>query len=77
VLVAIGGHSLLRQDLSAIDAMWLAVTVLVSVAFGALRAATTVVYPNDGVLWQRYTWKALVVLLRARTAGVPFAPDKR
>lgn len=119
VLVAIGGHGVLEQDLSALDAGWLAVTVLLGVAFGALRAATAVVYPKDGVLWQRYTWKtlvvwvitfavslgvgalavmagmhaetrsmplsigvgllgeALVILIRARTAGVPFAPDKR
>jgi hypothetical protein len=119
VLVAIGGHGLLQHDLSTPDVVWLAVTLVLGVAFGALRAATAVVYPKGGVLWQRYTGKtlavwvvtfaaglgvgrlaamagmheearsmplsigvglvgeALVVLFRARSAGVPFAPEKR
>lgn len=119
VLVAVGVHGLTGVELSGLDAGWLAGTAVLGVAFGALRAATTVVYPRQGVLWQRYTWKtlvvwvvtfaisfgvgalavatgmhaearpmtlsigvgllgeALVILLRARTAGVPFAPGGR
>jgi hypothetical protein len=77
VLVAVGVHSLAKQSLSAPDVGWLAVTVLLGVAFGAVRAATTVLYARNGVLWQRYTAKTLVVLLRSRVAGVPLSTDKR
>ncbi|MFC4112009.1 DUF1453 domain-containing protein [Nonomuraea zeae] len=119
ILAGIGVHGLAGIDLSALDAGWLAVTTVLGVGFGALRAGTTVVYRRDGVLWQRYTWKtlvvwvvtfvmsfgvgalavatgmhaearsvplsigvgllgeALVILLRSRAAGVPFAPGRR
>jgi hypothetical protein len=61
VLVAVGVHGLAKQSLSALDVGWIAVTVLLGVAFGAIRAATAVLYPQHGVLWQRYTVKTLVV----------------
>ncbi|NUT40373.1 MAG: DUF1453 domain-containing protein [Thermoactinospora sp.] len=61
VLVGIGLHGLLKLDLTALDLFWLTLTAVIGVVFGALRAATTRVFPKDGVLWQRYTWKTLVV----------------
>lgn len=60
-LVGIGVHSLPALDLTALDLFWLAITAVIGVVFGALRAATTRIFPKDGVLWQRYTWKTLVV----------------
>ncbi|WP_433431516.1 hypothetical protein [Nonomuraea sp. CA-141351] len=118
ILVAIGAHGLSQVELSGLDMAWLAVTAVLGLGFGVVRAATTVVFPRQGVLWQRYTWKtlvvwvvtfaisfgvgalavaagmhaearsialsigvgllgeALVILLRARTSGAPFAPDR-
>ncbi|WP_327590182.1 hypothetical protein OHA25_26560 [Nonomuraea sp. NBC_00507] len=70
VLVAVGVHGLAKQGLSALDVGWLAVTVLLGVAFGAVRAATTVLYARNGVLWQRYTAKTLVVWVATFAAGV-------
>ncbi|NUO99819.1 MAG: DUF1453 domain-containing protein [Nonomuraea sp.] len=61
VLIGIGLHGLLKLDLTALDLFWLTITAVIGVVFGALRAATTRVFPKDGVLWQRYTWKTLVV----------------
>ncbi|YCK35747.1 hypothetical protein ACNF49_17195 [Actinomadura sp. ATCC 39365] len=61
ILIGIGLHGLLDLRPTALDITWLAVTALIGVAFGALRAATTQVFPKDGVLWQRYTWRTLVV----------------
>ncbi|MGP3929582.1 hypothetical protein [Nonomuraea sp. KM88] len=119
IMVGIGIHGLRAIDLSATDLLWLAVTTLLGVAFGAMRAATTEVFPKGGVLWQRYTGKtlvvwaltlvagfgvgalavasgmnaearsmpmsigvgllgeALVILLRSRSAGVPYAQEQR
>ncbi|MBB5084656.1 DUF1453 domain-containing protein [Nonomuraea endophytica] len=115
VMVAIGAHGLLQRHLSPADLGWLVVTIALGVLFGVIRAATTIVYAREGVLWHRYTWKtlvvwavtlaisvgvgvlavaagmhaearsmplsigagllgeALVILLRSRTAGVPYA----
>ena len=70
ILVGIGLHGLLKLDLAALDLFWLVLTALIGVAFGAIRAATTRVFPKDGVLWQRYTWKTLVVWVA--TAAISF-----
>lgn len=119
VLIALGVYNLTKIQLAPLDLVWLVVTCAVGVGFGAVRASTTLLYAKEGVLWQRYTWRtlvvwvvtaaagfglgalalaagmheqarpmqlsigvglageALVVALRARGAGVPFAPDRR
>ncbi|GAA3584287.1 hypothetical protein GCM10022419_077660 [Nonomuraea rosea] len=119
ILAGIGIHDLAQIGLSALDLGWIVVTAVLGVVFGAVRAGTTVVYQRDGVLWQRYTWKtlvvwavtfvisfgvgalavatgmhaearsmplsigvgllgeALVIVLRSRAAGAPFAPGRR
>ncbi|NRQ33053.1 DUF1453 domain-containing protein [Nonomuraea sp. NN258] len=70
VLVALGVHGLTKVHLVPLDVVWLAVTLVVGVAFGALRAGTTVLFRKEGVLWQRYTWKTLVVWVV--TAAISF-----
>ncbi|TDC08942.1 DUF1453 domain-containing protein [Nonomuraea longispora] len=69
IMVVIGIHGLRELDLSVADLLWLVVTGLCGVAFGALRAATTVVFQKGGVLWQRYTGRTLVVWALTLVAG--------
>ncbi|TDE40578.1 DUF1453 domain-containing protein [Nonomuraea mesophila] len=69
IMVGIGIHGLREIDLSVADLLWLAVTGLCGVAFGALRAATTVVFQKGGVLWQGCTGRTLVVWALTLVAG--------
>lgn len=69
VLVGLGVHTLTELHLTSVDLLWLAVTCAVGVGFGALRASTTRLFARDGVLWQRYTWRTLVVWVVTAAAG--------
>jgi hypothetical protein len=42
------------------DGTWLAIDLAATVVFGALRAASIRLYPQDGVLWRKGTWVTLV-----------------
>lgn len=69
VLIALGVHSLTKIQLAPVDVVWLLITCAVGVGFGALRAATTHVFSKEGVLWQRYTWRTLVVWVATAAIG--------
>ncbi|MFD9888990.1 DUF1453 domain-containing protein [Amycolatopsis sp. NPDC059027] len=55
ILIVIGGSGLLKQNLTAVDVLWLVLGSAVGIGFGAVRARTTKLFERDGVLWQRYT----------------------
>lgn len=55
VLIAIGAYGLTKVGLTGLDALWLALGSAIGLGFGAVRAATTVLFERDRVLWLRYT----------------------
>ena len=62
VLLGIGVYNLTKLDVvDARDVAWIVGGGLVGLAFGALRGTTTVLFPRNGVLYQRYTWKTIAV----------------
>jgi hypothetical protein len=61
VLTAIGIHH--ATDFTVLP-------LVVGFAFGALRGTTISVFEKDGHLWQRYTWKTVVVWAVSIGVGV-------
>src|SRR5690606_29466670 len=63
ILLAIGTRSLLEFDPSAIDLVWLTALSLISLGFGALRAASTVIERRGGQFIQRYRWTTFALMI--------------
>jgi hypothetical protein len=62
ILTALGAYDVYKaHDLAATDYLWLAAGVVVGVGCGAARGATIKLFTKDGVLWQRYTVRTVVV----------------
>ena len=62
IITGIGVYELTKVDgLGAVDIAWLAASLLIALAFGAVRGATVGIFTKDGVLWQRYTVKTIGV----------------
>jgi len=55
VLMGIGGYTLTKADLGAVDVLWLVVGSLIGLAMGVLRGSSVHLFTRDGGLWQRYT----------------------
>ncbi|WP_314172527.1 DUF1453 domain-containing protein [Streptomyces winkii] len=63
VLTGIGAWSVAKEagGLTATDIGWLAAGSVLGFALGALRGRTVRVFERDGVAWQRYTGRTLLV----------------
>ncbi|MEV4166398.1 hypothetical protein [Nonomuraea dietziae] len=70
VLIGLGIHALTGVALTAVDVLWLVISGLVALGFGAMRASTTGLFEREGVLWQRYTWRTLVVWVVSAAASI-------
>src|SRR5690606_2157830 len=74
ILTGIGGMQLLESSgLSAFDICWGVAGVLLGFACGAWRGATVALFPNEGVLWQRYTWSTFTVWIVSLVISGVFA----
>ncbi|HIZ37489.1 MAG TPA: hypothetical protein H9815_17060 [Candidatus Ruania gallistercoris] len=69
VLLLIGGRSIAAMELTTVDAVWLVLLSVVSLAFGAARSATTVIERREGVLFQRYRWRTFLLLVGSLVVG--------
>jgi len=69
VLLFLGGRTLVEIDLTPTDVLWLAITGLVGVATGAVRATTTRLTGPPHALVQHYTWHTLVVWVASLAAS--------
>ncbi|MFD1933484.1 hypothetical protein ACFSKW_18670 [Nonomuraea mangrovi] len=70
VLIGLGIHALSAVALTPVDVLWLVISGLVALGFGAMRASTTGLFEREGVLWQRYTWRTLVVWVVSAAASI-------
>ncbi|MEU4704578.1 hypothetical protein [Nonomuraea dietziae] len=70
VLIGLGIHALTGVALTPVDVLWLVISGLVALGFGAMRASTTGLFAREGVLWQRYTWRTLVVWVVSAAASI-------
>ncbi|WP_431902100.1 hypothetical protein [Nonomuraea sp. bgisy101] len=70
VLIGLGIHVLSAVALTPVDVLWLVISGLVALGFGAMRASTTGLFEREGVLWQRYTWRTLVVWVVSAAASI-------
>ncbi|MFJ7248009.1 DUF1453 domain-containing protein [Kitasatospora sp. NPDC098652] len=74
VLTALGVWAVSqRHGLGVGDYAWIGGGAALGVAFGALRGATIRVYEREGVLWQRYTGRTLLVAVVSLAAMAGFA----
>ncbi len=64
VLLAVGGYSLAKvPDVTVVDVVWLAGTLLAGLALGVWRGATVRLMVKGGALWQRYPARTYLVWL--------------